>query len=63
MGIFFSRRNREPDTDWDYCSGYPPNLTMRRRVQGKWEYRPASGDECAKFLRAEAEFDARSVKA
>ena len=56
------RRSRRRDTDWDVFSGYPPDLTMRRRLRGKWEYRKATIEECRKFLRDEREFDKRVMR-
>ena len=56
------RRSRRRDTDWDVFSGYPPDLTMRRRLRGKWEFRKATIEECRKFLRDEREFGERLMR-
>jgi|KBSMisStaDraftv2_1062788.scaffolds.fasta_scaffold1876622_1 hypothetical protein len=59
MRWLFRRKSRLVDTDWDVFSGYPPDLTMRRRVRGKWEYRKATTEECIKFRREESELNKR----
>ena len=50
---------RRRTSDWDFFSGYPPDLTMRRRVGGQWQYRKATEEECASFLRDESQFEKR----
>ena len=62
MRWLFRRKSRLVDTDWDVFSGYPPNLTMRRRLHGKWEYRKATAEECTKFRRDETEFNNRLAR-
>ena len=54
-------RRRSRDTGWIYYDGYPPDLRMRRRLNGAWEYRLANDKEVRTFQAAEAQFEARNV--